>query len=888
MTLSELYDQFCKQYHDGNDEALIVLLQDNAALLSTNTVTFDTQEAYESIAVAERPQFSYIADIKLWTITITDPIMVIEDKENLLLKLLAFKAILSRDITFLNKVRLGSLFYAKDDRIISNLLSVDEIKVLLPWAIMDGTSDVLHVLLKQLLLKTNGVFNLDEPLVDGLTPLELLSKSNNGPNTTFTKKMMLFYVATWDYFVGEAPTVENIHNLPQHFSLDQPHSNIERFLDLQAEEIAAKNDPSVSAVNAKDNPFFSKWGLCVGLSYRYGYYASRGLAHYYLMTIALLKLWEGTAAQLDKKLLDKELPAVLPQARFYKTLRELFEQWTNDISAFHSTNIDALILRPKTGIETQLPMTRFDLVKSEAEADTQLILIEYRHWNFGAYGTTEQFGEYLTYLTQIPNAYIAYGQNDHKTSISTLEGDGQTIHFDPGDIRDRDKLRKLGESDAYSVETLKDLITQAHPEWDGYPKHRSVLVYRYAGPGHKAPWEQSSIFKELPQTSVDAEAFQQASPNHFTHLHIAVLVQDTKTVKEILAAKKVDVLAKDDYGRYAIDVAVANAYWEGVELLLAEAEIKSFYLSDDMIKHLVECGYEDFVFSLMQNEKVRYKSTPLHIAIWIRDTKKIAEILAAKVVDISAEDEQGRCVIDIAVANAYWEGVELLLAEEAIKYFYLSVAKITHLVKYKREDFILRLIQLQHRKVSYSLVDVLELSMLYNGTKIIEAIKALFLQNPQRQQSFLLNIIQIFFHRQEEWAMDLFIFMTKDLDEVAIDNFLNSFTKDEFLHQETTLLQKALLDQNYKFAKLLLEKGANPNEPIRGGFYHGKTARQLLAGCGKLDLIPEAKRAWDEKLQIEVRNKFLFFTTKIEEAGKHFQERINGMVSSRNLIIRNQ
>jgi hypothetical protein len=665
-------------------------------------------------------------------------------------------------------------------------LSIEEIKALLPRAIVDGSSDDLHALLKQFLLKTNGVFDLDEPLVDSLTPLELLSKSN--PDSKFTKQMMLFYAATWDYFVGETPTVENIHNLPQHFSLDQPHANIERFLDVQAEEIAAKNDPSVSAVNAKDNPFFSNWGLCVGLSYRYGYYASRGLAHYYLMTIALLKLWKGTAAQLDKKLLDKELPAILPQARFYKTLRELFEQWTNDISAFHSTNIDALILRPKAGIETQFPMARFDLVKSETEADTQLILIEYRHWNFGSYDTAEQFGEYLTYLTQIPNAYIAYGQNDHKTSISTLEGDGRTIYFDPGDIRDRDNLRKLGELDAYSVEALKDLITQAHSEWEDYPKHRSVLVYRYAGPGHKEPWEQSRIFKELPQTPEAAEAFQEESPNHFTHLHVAVLVQDTKTVVEILAAKKVNILAKDDYERYAIDIAVANAYWEGVELLLAEEEIESFYLSDDKIKHLV---------------------------------------------------------------------------------------------KYEREDFILRLIQ--HKKVSHSLFDIVELSMRDNGTKIIEAVKDLFLQDEEKHLPILFKMIEpLFILREEVSAKELFVWLAQRMSPGALDILLNTSIEYRRFNEKITPLHKAIITENDAYAVFLLEKGADLNVRVEGGYDNGKTARELLVERGKLDLIPEDEREWDEKLQIKFRNTFLFFAVGIRGAESHAQGMIGAMASNRN------
>ena len=78
MTLSELYDQFCEKYREEDYAALAVLLQDNAALLSTNTFVFDTKEAYESVAVAERPPFSYIVATQSWTITTTDPITIID------------------------------------------------------------------------------------------------------------------------------------------------------------------------------------------------------------------------------------------------------------------------------------------------------------------------------------------------------------------------------------------------------------------------------------------------------------------------------------------------------------------------------------------------------------------------------------------------------------------------------------------------------------------------------------------------------------------------------------------------------------------------------------------------------------------------------------------
>lgn len=833
MTLLEFYEQFCKQYREENNEALIALVQEQAKLLSTDIVVFKTQEAYESVAIAERPLFSYIVTTKLWITTTADLTTAIEDKENLFLKALVFKAILSRDIAFLNKFRLNVYFSAKDEQLICDLLTLQEINSLFVMAIQSGTIYVTHAVLKQLLLKTQGVFDLSESLVDDLTALDLLAHNSNGPTTRFNKKMMFFYAAAWDYFVGEAPTVENIHQLPSFFSLAQPHANIENFLNLQAANL------SMHAVNAKENPFFSSVGLCVGLSYLYGYYAARGRADYCLMTIALLKLWQGNEAQLDKP-----LPAVLPQALFYKTLRELFQQWTNDILVFHSPNIDALILRPQTGIETQLPMTHFDLVKPKSEETTQLILIEDRHWHFDSYGTLEQFSEYLTYLIQIPHVHISFGQNDHETSISTLVGNGQTIHFDPGDIRDVSQKRKPGESKKSSVQVLIESLTQAHPEWESYSKSRGVLVYRYNGPQHKNPWAESCIFsdEDLPKTVIAAKRFQENSSNRFTQLHVAVLVQDTETIRKILEAGKVDISAKDGGARYAIDIAVENGYWEGTKLLLADPRTQSFVLILPILNKLLRQGDEDFIVELIQHEKVRCDLIGL---------------------------------LELSILHNSTKIMKLLLADPRIDHFLLSNEIRNALVQFKREDFIIQLIQ--HEKVICSLVNLLERSMSCNGTKIIHEMKAAFLQEPQKFQTLLITSVKILFcTKKEELAKELFIFMAGNVSAEEGNALLNSVRATEGVFgEQATLLHRAILEREYAFVEFLLEKGADLSVPIQGGAYDGKTALQLLKEKRKLELIPKDKRELSEEAEVRAKQVYTFFSRINTEIGSRVDAYLN-------------
>ncbi len=614
MTILELYEQFCKNYHEENYAALLALLQDNAALLSTATVVFPTKEAFENVAVAERPKFSYIAEIQTWHIATTDPITIIEDKDNLFLKLLTFKAMIFCDIDFLNRVNLAKILSQKDDPLLAELLSESEIKALLPWAIMDGSSNVLHILLKQFLLKTNKAFSLDEPLVDGLTALELLAKSDNGPSTIFTKKTMLFYAAAWDYFVGSEPTIENIHRLPCFFSLSQPVDNIEKFLNLQT-------------VKADDNPFFDKGGLCEGLSCLHDWYAAQGRLDYYFMTIALLNIWDGTAEQLNKP-----LPAILPQALFYRTLGELFQQWTNDILLFQGNNIDTLLLKPEIksfyseskGFQLQGAQTNyFSLVKPKEAVNTQLVCIENQtNLNIRVNLTQEQFDECLSYFIKIPHVYIQVGKNNHLTSIRPLMDQEQFDHFNSN--------RRFISRHLESMDVLKESIKNDHPKKENSEEYQGLLVYRYDGPMHKKPWAENHIFETLPETTEEAELFQKNSTNRFTHLHVAVMVQDTETVKKILAAKIVDISATDFHECSAMGKAIENAYWEGTELLLADPRIQPFALTWTMMNNLIIYEHEDFILRLIQHEKVRYSVCDfLELSLRYNSTKIIQDIKEA-------------------------------------------------------------------------------------------------------------------------------------------------------------------------------------------------------------------------------------------------------------------
>lgn len=75
---------------------------------------------------------------------------------------------------------------------------------------------------------------------------------------------------------------------------------------------------------------FNEDGLCQGYTLLFGYYSSRGKMDEFFHSLEQISLWDGTEASLN-------LPPIYPEiAVLYPTLRDFFEQWTNDILLFQA------------------------------------------------------------------------------------------------------------------------------------------------------------------------------------------------------------------------------------------------------------------------------------------------------------------------------------------------------------------------------------------------------------------------------------------------------------------------------------------------------------------------------------------------------------------------
>lgn len=105
--------------------------------------------------------------------------------------------------------------------------------------------------------------------------------------------------------------------------------------------------------NRQTDLFKVEEGKCGGWRFLQGYYASKGQHNYYISTLELMSNWDGTEESLYRKF-DK----AAPQEKYYSNLRDLFEQWINDVIWFQVTTIKDLVSHTQDDIIAQYNIVR--------------------------------------------------------------------------------------------------------------------------------------------------------------------------------------------------------------------------------------------------------------------------------------------------------------------------------------------------------------------------------------------------------------------------------------------------------------------------------------------------------------------------------------------------
>jgi len=286
-----------------------------------------------------------------------------------------------------------------------------------------------------------------------------------------------------------------------------------------------------------------KKGNCRGLSLLHGYYAAKGMEGYFFDTLALIHRWDG-----KEESLDQELPE--PQKKYYSTLRELLEQWTNDIIWFQNS----------TSIGPDSFTERFSIVEKQYLPKTITSIKEKL--------TFSQIEELLSFFLKMPEeTKIQFENSIHAVSISK-NNDKKISYYDSNPV-----YKMIPINNAHTL--TENIVNTAYIWLEGYqPEMEVELDFFIPTKDYEKITHNYSIFSEqdFPKNSKDAQIFYENSPNGFTPLHIAVLFKDLTSLKKLLQDNYCDVNAKDKRGNTALDIAMNSNFTEAVSLLMEHSD----------------------------------------------------------------------------------------------------------------------------------------------------------------------------------------------------------------------------------------------------------------------------------------------------------------------------
>lgn len=324
----------------------------------------------------------------------------------------------------------------------------------------------------------------------------------------------------------------------------------------------------------RDTSFFNITGGCNGFGFLEQYYDEKAMGDYYYDTLALMSSWDGSESELDKSLADR------PQGKFYNNLRELFDQWINDVMWFQQAPEVAELATGRKGVDTQHDkLMQWRIIGGDESRAPVRLYSEKGVMN------KEKLAELLHYFSRMPQGTrVEISGTGHATNGSrSQEG---LSYYDPSTYYKLPPMRH----DSEMLNVIIDYKYIAFTRQWSDEFHVGFNLFYFNNPAYKAALDHFNVFAgEMPKTKEDALHFQDHSPNGFTPLHVAVLTHSTPALYELLLSNCCDLHAKDNNGKTALESALMNGYDEGCKLILsAMRDNKDPYLQSTRGQQLVE------------------------------------------------------------------------------------------------------------------------------------------------------------------------------------------------------------------------------------------------------------------------------------------------------------
>ncbi len=306
----------------------------------------------------------------------------------------------------------------------------------------------------------------------------------------------------------------------------------------------------------RDTTFLPKPdGHCNGFAFLMHLYTARGMEDYFFKTLALIANWEGNEYDLDIPFVSNE-----QMAYGYKNLKELFEQWINDIVWFqHDEPLTATRI---SRLKQDEHLAHYKFVGSPDQYNAERIYLD----NHSV--TTNQLRERVLYFARMPaKTQIMFSGAGHATSA--FIDDKKGLHYyDPNF-----NLQS-------AIQTDPDVITQQIIDYKYIGLKRfankiDINIQVYCPKESLEELNKVEILheEELPNSKKEALLFQINSANHWTPLHIAVVTHSLVTFKRLVADNFCDINALDAFKLTPLKIAVENNFHEAIQFALQMPEV---------------------------------------------------------------------------------------------------------------------------------------------------------------------------------------------------------------------------------------------------------------------------------------------------------------------------
>jgi ankyrin repeat protein len=322
---------------------------------------------------------------------------------------------------------------------------------------------------------------------------------------------------------------------------------------------------------------FTSEGYCNGLAYLFLIYSAQNKENYFFDTLGLMINWDGKVETLEKP-----FPPNLPQAAYYKNLKELFEQWINDIFLFQASYGSEILDMPHYERGKQ-----HDVIgKIEDLRPVFLYTERERSWS-PPNRSAVQLREVLGYLMRMPiGCRFEMGGGHHAISLYK-NSEGKIKLFDPNfysKVTDSDDVDEA----AQRIIDYKYILLEKYG--DKVAIYIDVLYFKKDE--KQLDFENFHVFsdEELPKSKQEAEAFQAKSPSRFTHLHVAVMTHSLPVIKKLLEENHCDLMAVDEEGRTVLDMVFKTR--------CVQQDIAELFLFSPHVQ-----GLEKFLFSAIDRNK---------------------------------------------------------------------------------------------------------------------------------------------------------------------------------------------------------------------------------------------------------------------------------------------